>query len=154
MSEKNEKSTLQLVLEFNAAAIGIPLVVLAIVYAYVKFYGIYLNKRIWKTVFFIIWSGTLLVFFREFLKTLFPYFKRSLSKKPTSLGAWEERKSVLIGKEIAIAAISIPALALFLIFIANQFLALNFQSKDWRQVIFILWIGTLASLVRVVLSKR
>lgn len=71
MSE--EKSTSELVVEFAVAAVIVPVIVLGAVYLYTLVFDVYLTRQIWKTAFFIAWSGTLLVFFREFLKTYLDY---------------------------------------------------------------------------------
>lgn len=154
MSE--EKSSLRLLFEFNAAAIAIPIIVLLAVFGYSKLFGVYITKKIWKTVFFIAWSGTLLVFFREFLKSLFAYLLRRPKTKSRLLqiDAGEQRKAVVISREIALAAISIPLIACALVYIANQYADLNFKTKDWRLVVLILWIGTIVSLIKLFISKR
>lgn len=74
---QEEKSTLELLIEFNTAALLVPALVLALVYGYSELFDVAISKSNWKTVLFIVWGGTLLIFFREFVKTYISYlFKK------------------------------------------------------------------------------
>ena len=67
--EKNEeKTTIQLIAEFNLVAILTPLIILGGIYLYTYFSGSNLTKSQWKQIIFIIWAGVIVMFLREIYK--------------------------------------------------------------------------------------
>lgn len=67
--ESKEKTTWQLILEFNLVAILTPLIILGGIYLYTYLTGTSLTKSQWKQLVFIVWAGVILIFFIEMFKT-------------------------------------------------------------------------------------
>jgi len=63
-----EKSTKQLILEFNLVALLVPILILGGIYLYTYFSGDTLTKAQWKQVIFVVWAGVILIFLREIFK--------------------------------------------------------------------------------------
>ena len=77
MEEKSqEKTTKQLILEFNLVALLAPILILGGIYLYTYFSGDALTKAQWKQVIFVVWAGVILIFLRE----IFKVFLRSRKK--------------------------------------------------------------------------
>ena len=68
-TKSNEKSTKQLILEFNLVAILAPLLILGGIYLYSYFTGNDLTRAQWKQIIFVVWAGVILIFLIEIFKT-------------------------------------------------------------------------------------
>ena len=73
---EEEKSTKQLILEFNLVAVLTPLIILGGVYLYCYFTGTVLTRSQWKQLIFVVWAGVILIFFKEIFKALIRSRKR------------------------------------------------------------------------------
>ena len=70
---EEEKSTKQLILEFNLVAVLTPLIILGGACLYCYLTGAVLTNSQWKQLIFVVWAGVILIF----LKVIFKAFLRS-----------------------------------------------------------------------------
>jgi hypothetical protein len=145
--------------KINAIALGVPIFALAIIYSYSLFFDVILEKRDWRTIFFVIWLGTILVLVREgFSKFL--VFRRNTSRRRTAgqtrgqtrgsrIDAWEGRNTVRLGKDLFLAAFILPFFSIAIVYSYCFIFDVAMERRHWKLVVLCVWIGVLLSLGRL-----
>jgi hypothetical protein len=157
-SQQEIDITRKLFLLANGIALGVPAFSLAIIYSYSLFFDIVFEKSDWRTVFFIVWLGTMLVLLRE-AYSKYREYNRLYSTKNRKAGqrryrqgsrvsAWEQRKTSRLSKDLVNAAIIIPSISISLVYLYSCASGYFLKRSDWKMVVFCVWLGVLIALAR------
>lgn len=73
--EPKKESTLKMLYRFNGIALSVPILACLFVYLYSLVFELSLGKPEWRTIFFVVWLGTVLILLKEGFAKFFSYRK-------------------------------------------------------------------------------
>ncbi|MCB0322298.1 MAG: hypothetical protein KDD69_01960, partial [Bdellovibrionales bacterium] len=162
--EIERRQTKAILLRFALVSVGIPSLVVAIVWSYALLMELELRNRDLKNVALCIWLGTLAVLVRDaFLAarsgagdSTEPPWRSQLRAGPTTAGrspghlrAWESKKSRHLLKGLWLHALCLPVLAGIFTALGFYFFAIEANKANVKLAVLVIWGGTLVGLLRM-----